>query len=750
MNSSVSTGAGGFPIKRLTLCVALAVHGLAVAQAQPAGPAPAPADSATLPVVKVQARSDLETTEGSGSYTTGGQTSTATPLGLTLRETPQSVTVVTQQRIEDQKLLTIGDVLNNVNGTYVQQYETSRAQFTARGFELNTLMIDGVPTTWDQPWSSGEIFTSLALFDRVEVVRGATGLTTGAGDPSAAVNMVRKRAHSKEFAGTAEVALGSWNQRRAMADVSAPINEARTVRGRVVAEYNDVDSHIELLSNRTQTVFGTVEADLTSDTLLTGGITYQENNARGSMWGGLPVFYAVPDGSPPGTRPVRADWDTSKTTSADWVRWDSSYVNYFARLEQQLTSDWTLTASYSKGDRRGDSALLYLSGSPDRVTGLGLNGSPGSYKVRTLQDDLAVEAKGPFKLLGRQHEAAFGYAYSRQKFSSDNRPFTPAGGPAPDFNNWTGGSYAAPVWGSLTYYGHSEVEQAGLYGAARFSLTDPMHLLVGARVNNYDSIANDVWAGTSIVKARREWTPYVGLTYDLNRNLTLYGNYTDIFKPQAEQDLDGQTLDPIKGRSMELGAKGSFFEDRLNASAAIFNIKQDGVAQAAGQIPVPGGTPRAYYVAAEGATSKGFELEASGQLAAGWNVTAGYSQFKLRDADGLDVNTLYPRKQLRLFTTYRVPLLNALVVGGGVNWQSATYSDVNVNVDATTTVTERVQQDSYALVNLMARYDFTPQLSLQLNLNNAFDEKTFTMFDAYGQMTYGPTRNGSATLSYRF
>ncbi|EAA3799520.1 TonB-dependent siderophore receptor, partial [Salmonella enterica subsp. enterica] len=111
-------------------------------------------------------------TEDTQSYTTEAAR-TATPLSMSLRETPQSVTVVTQQRMRDQDMQTITDVVNNTTGISMNRYETSRGQINARGFQLNSLMIDGVSTIWEQPWSSGEIFSSLSMYDRVEVVRGA-------------------------------------------------------------------------------------------------------------------------------------------------------------------------------------------------------------------------------------------------------------------------------------------------------------------------------------------------------------------------------------------------------------------------------------------------------------------------------------------------------------------------------------------------------------------------------------------------
>ncbi|WP_293779310.1 TonB-dependent siderophore receptor [uncultured Oxalicibacterium sp.] len=685
----------------------------------------------TLPEIKVEAATLGETTEGTGSYTSG-RSKSATPLSMSLRDTPQSVSVVTQQRIEDQRLLTVTDVLNNTTGVSVNQYETNRAQFNARGFKINNIMIDGVPTTWGQGWSSGEVMSSLAPYDRVEIVRGATGLMTGVGDPSAAINLVHKRAASKTFTGSADVGIGSWNQRRASADVSSSLNQAGTVRGRLVAEYEQKDSWIDLMKNKAQTVFGTIEADLTDNTLLTLGFSRQENNTKSPMWGGLPVWYS--DGT-------RTNFDRSKTTSANWSRWDATYENYFAKLEHRFGNGWKIEGNYSYGERNGDSYLYYQSGFPNRATGLGLTANGGSYLTQTRQNDLSVNVSGPFALAGRTHELAAGYIYSEQKFNSYTRGYLPAS--SANFNTWNGG-VPAPNWTAPTYYQDDTTKQQSLYGVARFSLADPIKLILGSRVTSYDKSGNAYYLAQpyQTIKVDHKVTPYAGLIYDINENFSAYASYTSIFQTQSETTVTGSYLKPVIGKSAEAGIKGEFIGGRLNGSLAVFHIKQDNLAQAAGTI-----AGRAYYTEANGATSDGFELDLAGELARGWNINVGYTQFEATKADGTDVNTVYPRKLFRVFTTYRLPgQWNGLTVGGGVNWQDATYA-IATNPSG---AKERFEQKAFSLVNLMARYDFSPKLSAQLNINNVFDKTYFGMAEAFGQLTYGEPRNATLSLRYRF
>ena len=726
--------AGRFNLKTLTACVGLALPFFAQAQSTDAG-------TTSMPQVQVQAQ---KLGDAVGSYTIG-RTRTATPLDMSLRDTPQSVSVITQQRIEDQGLLTITDVANNVTGLSVNQYETHRASFTARGFEVTNLQIDNIPTTWDAAWSAGEVLGSLALYDRVEVVRGATGLMTGAGTPSAALNLVRKRAFSKQLDATVEATVGRWDKRRVMADVSTPLNESGSIRGRAVAEYSAGDSWVQNLENKDRTIYATVEADIGRDGTFSTGFSRQKMSPRGSMWGGLPYRYT--DGS-------IIDWDRSKTTAAAWAGYENQYDNFFADYEHRFANGWNLRLTYTDATRDGDSHLLYLSGVPDRVTGAGLGAFSGSYVIQTKQKDFGVHTSGKFSLAGREHEAAFGYLHAKTDFNSNSRAadYGTVDSGVADFNNFNPNAYPTPSWGPQAFYEGSETTQQGLYGMARFSVTDRLKAIIGARVTKYEKEGGGLYTAAYSLKYDNEITPYAGLVFDLNDTYSLYASHTSIFQPQNLKDFSGNLLDPIEGKANEAGIKGEFFDRRVNASLAVFHLKQDNLGQAAGRIDRDGPTGQlleeTYYRAAQGATSKGIEMDVSGEIIPGLNASIGYSIFRAKDATGVDFNSIYPRKTLRAFASYRLPGdWNKLTVGGGVNWEGSTYT-----VDGTVApgIDGRMEQESYALVNLMARYEISKQWSAQLNVNNATDKKTFAMFSAYNQFTYGAPRNTSLTLRYRF
>lgn len=154
-----------------------------------------------------------------GRYTLPNRIDTATGLGLTVRETPQSVSIVTEQRILDQNLATVADVIANGVGVSVNEVDDVRNTFSARGFEIKNYQVDGVPLAWTLAGGAGETVADVSLYERVEIVRGATGLLTGAGDPSASINLVRKHADSEVLGGYVGASVGSWNTWSVSADV---------------------------------------------------------------------------------------------------------------------------------------------------------------------------------------------------------------------------------------------------------------------------------------------------------------------------------------------------------------------------------------------------------------------------------------------------------------------------------------------------------------------------------------------------
>lgn len=685
-----------------------------------------------------------------GTYTVPDRIDTATGLGLTVRETPQSVSVVTSQRILDQNLISVRDVIENGVGVAVNETDDVRNSFFSRGFAIRNTQIDGVPTAWALGGDRGETIADVSIYERVEIVRGATGLLSGAGDPSASINLVRKHADRTDWSGYLNAALGSWDTWRVSADVGGAVTDDGRLRVRGVARYEEGNSFTDFYNNKKLVLYGTLEADVTDDTLLRLGFSHQRNEPYGAFWGSLPTFYS--DGTV-------VEWDRSKTTAQPWTTWTTQNQNFFATLSHDFGGGWTLTGNYNRLRNTQFTEILYLFGAVDRETGLGLGSNPYSAYGESIQDSYDAQLKGRVSLFGRDHELVLGYLNSvinRQTHTYQALNEIPPIGnflfpPAGDFLNWNENSYPNPGFADIGEIAEDErIRQIGYYGAMRLNVADWLKVIGGGRLST--------WRQTGVAYGRPSnygnkdvFIPYVGVLADLTPNHRLYASYTTIFQPQNARDRQFEQLDPIRGKSYEVGLKSAFFNEALQTSVALFRIEQDNLAQLDGPlILAPNGQLFQPNRGAQGVVSEGFEVEVTGSPLPNWNVNVGYSQFKARDEDGVNANTDQPRRLLKAFTTYTVPnLLGGFTLGGGVNYRSSAYSDGTIP-GLTPAVPFRFEQPGFVTVNLMARLAVTDQVSLQANVDNLLDETYFSQVGSFGQYRYGKPRNFTVSANYRF
>ena len=679
------------------------------------------------------------TTEGSGSYTTDSA-ATATRLNLSLRETPQSVTVMTRQQMDDQGILELADIVRQTPGLTLNQSGNMGSDSSAiysRGFVVENYQIDGVGMV-NSNYSTLFQTTDMAFYDRAEIVRGATGLMNGMGTPGATINLVRKRP-TAWFQASAKVEAGSWDHYRAEADISTPLNEAGTVRGRVVAAYQESGSYIDRLQQRKQLLYGIIEADLAPTTLLTAGFSVLQDDMSGHARSGRPLFYS--DGS-------RTDWSRSDSAAADWAYSRRNYQSFFAALEHGFAGGWKVkgTASHSISDY--DEMLGYAAGgNPVRATGAGMNLWAGRWAGAPTQDSLDVYATGPFQLFGREHELVVGATATRSIENTHGYrlwSFSGWSSAIPDIWTWDGNFPAAPYNPALSdIHGKERINSA--YFTARFRPTDALALLVGARSTSWENRrATYTYASGTRSESNRaekgQLTPYAGVVYDLNDSWSLYGSYTDIFKPQNNMDPSGAYLDPLLGKAYEVGTKAELFNKRLNLALAAYLIQQDNYAVEIPGVLAPSGGKA--YRAASGTETRGFEVEVSGEPLRDWQIAAGFARNMVEDRDGHALNTNIPQNTLKLFTSYKLAGVGqGLTVGGGLRWQNRIWSDNQGPASV------RVTQDGYTVMDLMARYPLSKQVTLSANLYNATDEKYYTTTSsAY----YGEPRSLRLAMDVRF
>lgn len=676
-----------------------------------------------LPEVNVKASTTAPqvATEKTKSYTVKS-TATATKLNTSLKETPQSISVITRQQLDDFRILTINDALSYVTGVMAEPFETDRTNYTARGFDITNFQIDGLSTPITYGTNYGDL--DLAIYDRVEVLRGANGLLTATGNPSAAINFIRKRP-TKDFQAKVDVSLGSWDNQRLDADVSSALNADGSVRGRLVAAHQTKDSYLDNYSKERNVVYGVIEADLTENTTLALGHTYHQNDSSGNNWGSLPLLYA--DGS-------KRHYNVSDSTAPDWTYWNVDTNISFAELTHYFNNEWKVKGQLTHKTTKSNARLHYIYGNEDLATGLGLFSYPGMYNTKTEDNVVDVFANGPFELAGRKHELVAGVTWSKADVLDYGRN-GPIGTPLSSFE--AASDFPLPIFGAEAKNADFTSETTNLYAAAKLNPTDALKVTVGGSLLSY-KVEGESYAIPQDAKESNKFTPYIGAVYDLNDAHALYASYAGIYKPQAEVGADFKVLAPLEGKNYEVGIKSEWLNKKLNSSFALFKTEQENQAQQIGTVGIT-----AIYEGIK-ATSKGYEFDVSGEVTDSLSLNAGYTRLmSVKGDQDQNVNPYIPRHLAHLSTVYKVPFVENLKVGASVNWQSDIHVDIG-NV--------RYQQDSYAVLNLMANYKIDDHWSAAVNLYNVTDEKYLTsMRWAYsGVSYYAAPVNGLATLTWQY
>lgn len=665
-------------------------------------------------------------------------TAAGTKMMMTQRDIPQSVSIISEQRMNDQQLQTLGDVMDSTLGISKSQADSDRVSYFSRGFQIDNYMVDGIPTWFESRWNLGDALTDMALYERVEVVRGSNGLMTGTGNPSASINMIRKHATSREFKGNVSAEYGSWNKQRYVMDLQSPLTDDGNVRARIVAGYQDNDSWLDRYHNEKNFFSGIIDADLGETTSLAVGYEYQKIKVDSPTWGGLPRWNT--DGS-------KNSYDRARSTAPDWAYNDKEINKVFVTLKQRFADTWQATMNATHSEIKFDSKTMYVDAYVNKADGMLVGpyssygpgydyvGGTGWNSGKRKVDALDLFADGGYDLFGRQHNLMFGGSYSKQNnryFSSWANVFPAEIG---SFNN-ANGNFPQTDWAPQSLAQDDTTHMKSLYAATRISLADPLHLILGARYTNWriDTLSYSM--------EKNHTTPYAGLVYDINDNWSTYASYTSIFQPQNKRDSSGKYLTPVTGNNYEVGLKSDWMNSRLTTTLAVFRIEQDNVAQSTGA-PIPGTNGDIAYKTAKGTVSKGVEFEVNGAITDNWQMTFGATRYVAEDNEGNAVNPNLPRTSVKLFTSYRLPVMPALTVGGGVNWQNRVYTDT-----ATPYGTFRAEQGSYALVDLFTRYQVTKNFSVQGNVNNLFDKTYDTNVE--GSIVYGEPRNVSITANYQF
>ncbi len=649
----------------------------------------------------------------------------ATKLPLELKETPQSISIIDQFAMEDYNTTGSNAALKLGTGINVDQYETHRATYNSRGFEIQLTQIDGLGMT--NSWGTVEGQLDTFLFEKIELIRGANGLLTGVGNASGTVNYVRKRPTNED---TGRVVLGGGSDEyfRVAADYNKVLTDDGKWAARAVVAYEDKGSHIRALHDKRTSVYAVVDGQIGENGVLTFGGNYMESEQDSPMWGSLTLFY--PDGS-------MAEFDDSASTSQDWTYWDEEANSFFVEYVHQLGSDWEAKLTYN-GSRASDETKLfyaYTFFNYLEFDNTGLYSWPYSGRSTTDDDLLDANLSGSFTAFGNEHRLIAGVSSSKQETSGDTREYdrlTYQGVALPAFP-YAGNAEPEPQWYAWEPSRAGEQKLTRFYVASQLSFTDELKLILGANSFKLEREGASIYG--SVVDQTEypdteETSPYVGVTYDFTDNITAYASYSDIFQNQDQTDINGDYLDPVKGVNMEVGVKAEWLDQRLLTTLAVFSAEQEGIATYGGVTS----SGQFWYMPAD-VESEGVEFEATGRLSDNSILVLGVTYLDLAGPDGEDIWEWVPDTTVNVRFDTRIPALPQLKLGISGRWQS----DI---------VGSYARQDAYFHADAFASYEINEDAIVRLNVTNLFDEK-YVEGLAYGAI-YGQPLSGTVSLQYNF
>jgi catecholate siderophore receptor len=665
-----------------------------------------------------------------------------------LLDTPQSITIISEELIKDRGATSLVDVLRTVPGITLGSGEGGTPEGDRpfiRGYESSTdILIDGMR---DYARGSHETFN----LESVEVVKGPSSVYSGRGSTGGTINLVTKAPKLGNFA-EGSIGLGTHGNTRLLADGNWSFSESAAFRLNLMKTDGNVPgrnvAEVDRLGIAPTLAFG-----LGTPTRVILGFTHVQVNDTPD-WG-IPYANA--------SRPDRItppDVDRKNFYGRAGVDYRKNTSNTASvRVEHDLQSGF----KFRNSSRYVTTVNDYLFTRPSfdncaaTVVGRPANCFTEAPGVEFTRADRAryrtsealvnqTDVTGEFVLGGLRHRIATGLEFSREEIFSKAVTGLPGSTRDDLYNpNPYGFAPANLVYGPKTSDGHIDTKAAYLFDTIKF--TEQWEASAGVRYDNY-SVTNNV-----ISRSDNIWNYQLGLVYKPVSYGSIYVSHGTSSNPSGENlgqagGADGaasgatiRDLDPEKNRSLELGTKWDLLNRKLSLTGALFETKKVNgrTYDTVSQDVVLDGDSRV----------RGLELGAAGAITSAWSVWAGYSYLDpkiTKYRGGAGANTDYSGNQMKfiakqslsLWSTYKV--LPQLTIGGG-----ATYTGKRFVDDANT-----LELKGTWRFDAMARYSVNRNLSLQLNLNNLSNE---TLYDASHVGVFAkiaPGRSAMMTATYRY
>jgi len=645
-----------------------------------------------------------------------------------LENIPQSISVITQAKIDDLNLDTLDQIAKRTTGLRVLQNDDGRSSIFSRGYEYDQYSIDGLAS----PMASiNGTLPNLAAFDRVEVMRGPSGLFNSASEMGGVINLVRKRgeADGKQIL---EANVSNPTGYGVTADLQGSLSADDSLVGRTVLQYNQranpVVDDIGGKDNQNSTVYVSVDKQLNDSSKF--GLGYLMQDRQITPNNGLPTFADKSLISLP----------QDKFYGAKWNDFNSQSHDVFADFEHRLASAGVISAGMRYSDREADYNYAFagsaLVDNKTNVAGIGAD-------IHETSLSADVNLSQPFKIGNHQSEYVIGADYKRFKTDNENARTQALGKglTVEQINDLNEVSIIEQARrgekGFALVHTENTLSETGLYGKVNYKPIDKLSLIAGGRLSHYEIESDDkISNANASTDSSSKATGYGAAVYELTPNINAYGSYTQVFTPQYVANKDGELLKPREGDQIEIGLKGHW-QDTLSARLSAYRLTDENAAA-----PTKDGD----QVALGKRQMQGVELEVNGEIMPNLQVSGGYSyldsDIKQASSDRDDgIYLLMPKHSANLWVSYEADnwLARPLTVGLGVNAVGEFSSS------------QGIKADSYNTWDAMVSYPFNDQLTGQLNVYNLFNKDHYVRVGSLNTFNIpGDEREVKASLSYKF
>jgi iron complex outermembrane receptor protein len=649
------------------------------------------------------------------------RSATGTKTDTALRDIAQSIQVVSRQLLEDQQVNNLGDALTNVSS--VQRGNThggSSESFVIRGFKATTYAVDGMLI--NPLVSRPEALRDLANVERVEVLKGPASVLYGRGNPGGLINLVTRQ---PSFTPQAQVKAqaGSYDFYRLEANASGPLDEAKTLAGRMtVAAQTDRGFRDTFRDSKRTYVAPTLRWEPTDSTRVDAGAEFIDQTSPFDR--GL-----IPQNG-------KINMNADRYLHEPWSRDKADKVSVWYGAEHDV-NDWLTLRQMTRWDQSHKDRYvvdLRTLGADGRT--LSRRATDGDERIKTL--DMQFEAIARFATGGLNHTALAGFEYvdGKRNVESDRASLASI-----DIFNPVYGALPGPfAFNDMTDY---KVESYSVYLQDQVDLSEQWKLIVGARYDDTrqrNSTTNAAYEVTKTDIDPSRVSPRLGLVYQPTDWLALYASYSTSFTPQSNIQRNGSVLDPEEGKQYEVGAKVDVIPDRLSATLSVFEITRENVA-------APDPSDDSYSVQTGEQRVRGIELDVTGTPLKGWDIIGNISALNAKvtkDTTIEEGNRLdgVPIMSGSIWSSYQLQEgpMRGLGFGAGVIAVGERQGDIDNSYDVS----------GYARIDASVFYDINENVRVSLNGRNLTDRKYIETVAGTDGNYAGAPASAIAAVSVKF